>query len=309
MATTPRSQLVDSELPMHYHLISRCVRRAWLCGYDKNSRKKYDHRKGWLEDRLFHLARYFAIDLDAYAIMSNHFHLVVYYDPLACHNWDAAEVARRWTEAFPPRVSPDYPQDLEALQALRREEILKNPRRLEQIRLTLGSLSDFMKHLKQPVAWRANREDQCTGHFFEGRFYSGALLSEQAVLAAMAYVDLNPVRAKICEAIDGYAHTSAYRRLQHLENSPERLQELMRPLVSGISNPLEPKPQLMILEDYIRHLRMLSRFSESHMTDAEAIWFNRVASLSKRQRAYGLLGELQDWVDRHGWRRTGNALA
>jgi hypothetical protein len=112
------------------------------------------------------------------------------------------------------------------------------------------------------------------GHFFEGRFYSGALLSEQAVLAAMAYVDLNPVRAKICEAIDGYAHTSAYRRLQHLENSPERLQELMRPLVSGISNPLGPKPQLMILEDYIRHLRMLSRFSESHMTDAEAIWFN-----------------------------------
>jgi hypothetical protein len=71
MATTPRSQLVDSELPMHYHLISRCVRRAWLCGYDKNSRKKYDHRKGWLEARLFHLARYFAIDLDAYAIKFN----------------------------------------------------------------------------------------------------------------------------------------------------------------------------------------------------------------------------------------------
>jgi hypothetical protein len=166
-----------------------------------------------------------------------------------------------------------------------------------------------MKHLKQPVAWRANREDKCTGHFFEGRFYSGALLSEQAVLAAMAYVDLNPVRAKICEAIDGYAHTSAYRRLQHLENSPEKLQELMRPLVSGISNPFRPKSQLMILEDYIRHLRMLSPFSESHMTDEEAIWFNRVASLSKRQRAYGLLGELQDWVGRHGWRRTGDAFA
>ncbi|MFT6434804.1 MAG: hypothetical protein ACJAVI_002854 [Candidatus Azotimanducaceae bacterium] len=235
--------------------------------------------------------------------------MVVYYDPLTCHKWDAAEVARRWTEAFPPRASPDHPQDLEALQALRREEILKNPRRLEQIRLTLGSLSDFMKHLKQPVAWRANREDKCTGHFFEGRFYSGALLSEQAVLAAMAYVDLNPVRAKICEAIDGYAHTSAYRRLQHLENSPEKLQELMRPLVSGISNPSRPKPQLMVLEDYIRHLRMLSPFSESHMTDEKAIWLNRVASLSKRQRAYGLLGELQNWVGRHGWRRIGDAMA
>ena len=45
------------------------------------------------------------------------------------------------------------------------------------------------------------------------------------------------------------------------------------------------------------------------MTDAEAIWFNRVASLSKRQRAYGLLGELQDWAGRHRWRRAGDALA
>jgi hypothetical protein len=172
--------------------------------------------------------------------------LVVYYDPLTCHKWDAAEVARRWTEAFPPRASPDHPQDLEDL---------------------------------------------------------------QAVLAAMAYVDLNPVRAKICEAIDGYAHTSAYRRLQHLENSPEKLQELMRPLVSGISNPFRPKSQLMILEDYIRHLRMLSPFSESHMTDEKAIWLNRVASLRKRQRAYGLLGELQNCVGRHGWRRIGDAMA
>ncbi len=76
MATTPRFQLVDNELPMHYHLISRCVRRAFLCGYDKPSRKKYDHRKGWLEERLFHLAKYFAVDLEAHVIMSNHFHLI-----------------------------------------------------------------------------------------------------------------------------------------------------------------------------------------------------------------------------------------
>ncbi len=308
MATTPRSQLVDDELSMHYHLISRCVRRAWLCGYDKPSRKKYDHRKTWLEERLFHLAKYFAVDLEAHVIMGNHFHLIVYYDPLACLNWDAEEVARRWTEAFPPRVSPDYPQDLDALQEARREEILNNPSSLEKKRLTLGSLSDFMKHLKQPIAWRANREDKCTGHFFEGRFYSGALLSERAVLSAMVYVDLNPVRAEICKAIEDYEHASIYWRLQHLENSPERLQEFMKPLVSGISKPSRPKPQMMILEDYIHHLRMLSPFSEEHLTDQQAIWFKRVASIRKRQRAYGSIDELQDWVQRHGWRRTGDAL-
>ena len=63
----------------------------------------------------------------------------------------------------------------------------------------LGSLSAFMQHLKQPIARRANIEDGVTGHFFEKRFYSGALLDEEALLTAMAYVDLNPVRAGICE--------------------------------------------------------------------------------------------------------------
>ena len=53
---------------------------------------------------------------------------------------------------------------------------------------------------------------------------------------------------------------------------------------------------------------MMSPFSEEHMTDEQAIWFNRVASIKKRQRAYGLMNELQDWVQRHGWRRTGDAL-
>jgi hypothetical protein len=124
----------------------------------------------------------------------------------------------------------------------------------------------------------------------------------------MVYVDLNPVRAKLCKAAEDYQHSSIYRRLQHLEKSPEQLQEFMRPLVSGLNRPSRPKPQLMILEDYIQHLRMLSLPSEKHMTDQQAIWFNRIASIRKRQRAYGSMNELQDWVQRHGWRRTGDAL-
>ena len=163
-----------------------------------------------------------------------------------------------------------------------------------------------MQHLKQPIAWKANREDKCTGHFFEKRFYSGALLSEKAVLATMAYVDLNPVRAKICKDIEGYEHTSIYRRLAHLENSAEKLHETLQPLVSGIRS--SSKPPQMRLGDYITHLRMLSPASEEHMTDEQAIWFNQVASIRKRQRAYGLMDELKTWVLRHGWRRTGDAV-
>jgi len=59
-----------------------------------------------------------------------------------------------------------------------------------------------MNHLKQPIAYQGNKENHCSGHFCEGRFYSGALLEENAVIAAMAYVDLNSIRAKIGQHID-----------------------------------------------------------------------------------------------------------
>ena len=81
--TIPRHKLVDAKNPMFYHLVSRCVRRAWLCGFDRYSGRDYSHRKEWLTQRMKHLGRCFAIEIYAYAIMSNHFHMVVYYDPQA----------------------------------------------------------------------------------------------------------------------------------------------------------------------------------------------------------------------------------
>ncbi len=86
-----------------------------------------------------------------------------------------------------------------------------------------------MQHLKQPIARRANEEDGCKGHFFEQRFYSGALLSEEA---AMAYVDVNPVRAKLARRLAQCQHASISARL--LENSPAVLPARA---VSGSSRP------------------------------------------------------------------------
>jgi len=56
----------------HYHCISRCVRRAFLCGEDIVTGKSYEHRKQWVADKLSELAKIFAIDVCAYAIMSSH---------------------------------------------------------------------------------------------------------------------------------------------------------------------------------------------------------------------------------------------
>jgi hypothetical protein len=64
----------------YYHLISRCVRRAYLCGEDAYTKQSYEHRRQWMVDRILFLTSIFSIDVATYAVMSNHYHLVVYVD-------------------------------------------------------------------------------------------------------------------------------------------------------------------------------------------------------------------------------------
>lgn len=192
------------------------------------------------------------------------------------------------------------------LKQLQRDQLLTQPVRLREIRETLGSVSRFMKHLKQPIAWRANQEDKCKGHFFECRFYSGALLSEDDVIAAMAYVDLNPVRAKIARRIEECRDSSIFERLRKCANTPERLKEAMKPLVSGIS--AESRQLNISLQAYVEHLTLLTE-PPTELTDKQAGWIKRVSSLSKRRRAYGPEDNLKEWMTKRGWHRIGDVLA
>ncbi len=207
----PRHQLVDPATSGYYHCVTRCVRRAFLCGADPLSGRSFDHRKTWIESRLIELAEIFAVGLYAYAVMSNHVHAVVHVDPGTAAGWPDSEVAERWVRLFPARANgePDAEGCLR-----RRDAILGNPDRLAQCRLRLGSLSWFMRCLAEPIARRANREDGCTGRFWEGRFKCQALLDDAAVLSCMSYVDLNLVRAGIAPDLPSSAHTSVKRRIE-----------------------------------------------------------------------------------------------
>ena len=74
-------------------------------------------------------------------------------------------------------------------------------------------LTSSMKVMKERIARRANREDGCTGSFWQGRFTSVALLDQAAVIACMVYVDLNPIRAKQAVTPETSTLTSVHDRI------------------------------------------------------------------------------------------------
>lgn len=206
----PRRQLVSSSVTPYYHVSARCVRRAYLCGHDSETGQSFEHRRNWIEKRIGILTSLFSIDVCAYAIMSNHYHLVVKINPEKTASWPDEQVLNRWCRLFKGPV---------LVQRWLNGEILSKPeqqsvRSIASVyRKRFGSLSWFMKCLNEPIARQANREDQCTGHFWEARFHSQALISEQALLAAMAYVDLNPVRAGIAATPEASEYTSVRARI------------------------------------------------------------------------------------------------
>ncbi len=214
-----RYRLVDTRTTPYYHCVSRCVRRAFLCGVDRWSGKNFDHRKQWILDRIKQLSSVFAIDVCAYAIMSNHFHLVVHVDSSAAKLWSSDEILDRWlTLHRGPFVAQKY-REGKVLSRIEHEALSTYA---ETWRARLTDLSWFMRCLNESIARLANAEDQCTGRFWEGRFKSQALLDEAALLSCMAYVDLNPIRAKTCKSLQTSEFTSIRERLNLFANNSKR---------------------------------------------------------------------------------------
>lgn len=211
--TRARRELVSLDDTPYYHCVSRCVRRAFLCGEDAYTQQSYEHRKVWVIERLKMLSAVFAIDICAYAVMSNHYHLVVHIDKARADGWSEDEVIARWRELFHgPLIIGRY-LDGEALSAAEQQQLSG------LVTLWRGRLSDiswYMRCLNEHIARRANQEEGCSGRFWEGRYKCQALLDEAALLTAMAYVDLNPVRAGRATELAGSDHTSVQQRLFEL---------------------------------------------------------------------------------------------
>jgi REP element-mobilizing transposase RayT len=208
--TRPRKALISLADTPYYHITSRCVRRAFLCGVDHYSGQSYEHRRQWVVDRIRLLASLFAIDICAYAVMSNHYHLVLKLCPGQLNDLSDAQIMDRWCALFKGPLLIQRHRQGDPLSAPERATVADI---VNVWRVKLSSISWFMRCLNQPIARQANLEDQCTGKFWESRFTSQALKTDEALLSCMTYVDLNPVRAGIASSPETSSHTSIQERI------------------------------------------------------------------------------------------------
>lgn len=214
MSRVPRSNVFSPCEVAIAHLSNRVVRRCFLFGKDVLTGANYDHRKGWIDELIQHFAANFGIDLLAFALMSNHLHLVLRSRPDVVETWSDAEVARRWLmicRCIKKDANPDaHPTDAEI------SRICNSPHRVKEVRLRLSDFSWWMRLLCQRIAQRANQEDKATGKFWESRFNGVRICDEASLLACAAYVDLNPIRAAMATKLETSEYTSVKRRIEAL---------------------------------------------------------------------------------------------
>ena len=212
----PRSKYVQEGQEGVYHCFSRCVRRAYLYGFDALTGRDFSHRKAWLVDRLRYLASIFAIEVCAYAILGDHYHTLLRTRPDIVAQWSDREVATRWLTLFPRHRDltgtpiPPAEKDICALADC--------PERIAKLRKRLCSLSWFNGRLNEFIARAANKEDGVKGRFWESRFKCQALLDEAAIVACMVYVDLNPIRAGLAGTPEDSDFTSIQERIRAWKN-------------------------------------------------------------------------------------------
>ena len=173
----------------------------------------------------------FAIEVCAYAVMSNHYHVVLHINTQEAKQWNRNEILNRWTALFSGSVlvqrylsgSPMHSATLAKLD----EHVV------EEYRSRLMDISWFMRCLNEYLAREANKEDGC-----KGRYKSQALLDEAALLTCMAYVDLNPIRAKLAKIPETSDYTSIKERIEKVNGNSARKQVAhLKPLRLQGQNP------------------------------------------------------------------------
>lgn len=288
--TRARKNQVDINTTPYYHCIARCVRRAFLCGEDFYTGKSYEHRKLWIVEEIKKLGEVFAIDICAYAIMSNHYHLVLHVNKEKARALSEMDVIDRWYKLFKGHVLVDRflcfekqsPAELEATSGI-----------INKWRSRLADISWFMRVLNESIARRANEEDRCKGRFWEGRFKCQALLDESALLTCMMYVDLNPIRAAICQDLESSDFTSIQARIAAIgEQIKSRKQKSDHSKSTGNSDVPFAKKRIKTAQS-------------SELSQCSPALFDFIGNISKKNKP-GIPFGLKDYLELIDW--TGRSI-
>lgn len=217
MPRITRAEVFDPDEIAIVHVLNRTSRRCFLMGFDEKTGRSFEHRKVWIEDRLKRLAAYFGIDLLGYAILSNHFHLLLRSRPDVVKTWTDGQVATRWLHLCPPYKN-GKPREITEFDV---NMIVNDENKVAMLRRRLSDISWWMRLLSQPIAQRANQEDNETGRFWAGRFRAIRIEDNAALLACAAYIDLNPIRATIAETLESSTFTSIHSRIESQNDNTE----------------------------------------------------------------------------------------
>ena len=206
LMATPHYAPTNPEAGRCYHVTSRPARGARSRSHGRVSRHER-WRRYMLIDRIKALTPCFAVELFAYAVMPDHFHLVLRHDPQARASWADEEVTRRWAAAMRvrtggrPRARDPVPPMADTV-------------RLERARLLLGSLSGFLTYLEHTFAREASPEGHDDRRTLPRRFRCEFLATEEAVLAAMVHTDLHPIRSGEAKRLTDCRYSSIGERLR-----------------------------------------------------------------------------------------------
>jgi len=297
----PRSKYVKEGQEGVYHCFTRCVRRAFLFGFDTVTSRHFFHRKVWIVDRLRYLAAIFAIDVCSYSVMETHYHSILRTRPDIVASWSDHEVAHRWLTLFPKQNARKAKLSIED-QIL---SLVSNPERIAILRLRLCSISWFSGQLNEFIARAANKEDNVKGRFWESRFKCQALLDEAAIASCMVYVDLNPIRADLAPNPEKSDFTSIQERIRDWQKltmiSPSAPVNMEQDQAASSLGPGFPLPD-NIAEKPKPVIECIS--SKRHCFGREMFPNNWLAPISSEPQRRGILpltaAEYFDLVDRSG---------
>lgn len=260
--TQARKYIWNDNMCAHYFITNRCVQQAYLLSTDTKTGDVDNHRKDWVQNRLSELSEIFTIIIGTFSVLDNHMHINVQTRPDLTELLSDEEVAKRWLKLYPPeksKTSNFTPEQWKTSEYA----IISNQETVKIYRQRLGSLPWFMKSLSEYIARLANKESECKGRFWQGRYNSKLLTSAKAVVLASQYTDLNPIRANLAETPETSQFTGVYERIQ-ASQAQEKIEGINEHINNGNAIHKDKKIEIDELSEKINSARWLAQFPKEN---------------------------------------------